>query len=663
MRWFRLVAVLLSLVSAACAAEWRALGPEGGDVRSLAYDPHDSDRLVLGTSAGRLFVSTNGGAGWTRMAQLGGRTDYVLDNIVFDHTRRGIIYVSAWSADDHFTGETFRTRDGGKTWESLSGLRGKSVRALALSNSNPDLLIAGALDGVFRSRDAGDTWELISPKGHADIRNIESVAIDPKDPDVVYAGTWHLPWKTSDGGRTWKSIKKGIIDDSDVFSIIIDPRNTQVVYASACSGIYKSENGGELFRKIQGIPFSARRTRVLTEDPTDSNIVYAGTTEGLWKTVDAGKTWKRTTAANLIVNDVAVDPRRPSRVLLATDRAGILVSDDGGFAFTPSNRGFAHRQVASLLTDRHDAATVYAGLLNDKEFGGVFVSHDGGQNWRQLSAGLDGRDVFTLRQSRDGAVLAGTNRGIVFLDRGTQKWQSYSVVVREQVGPSKPKVKGQKPVVTRKTTTAPLTARVNDLELHDGQWFAATSEGLLVSSDKGASWRAVPHFQNREFVAVKSWQRMIAATTRKEALISLDEGANWYAPKMPHYLTAVTGISIDFNATLWLGSREGAFRSSDGGDTWQHVLAGLPPKDVLAIQHDGGRRLFAVAGKSAEFFESSDSGRTWRSTRAGYLVRGVNPGHGRMFLTTAFDGVLTDMPPTSETDRTTIGGGGGGSFK
>ena len=112
------------------------------------------------------------------------------------------------------------------------------------------------------------------------------------------------------------------------------------MYLSACSGIYKSENSGELFHKIQGIPFSARRTRVLHQDPANPAVVYAGTTEGLWKTLDAGKTWRRTTASNVIVNDVLADPHQSSHILLATDRSGVLASDDGGQSVRASNHGF-----------------------------------------------------------------------------------------------------------------------------------------------------------------------------------------------------------------------------------------------------------------------------------------------------------------------------------
>ena len=254
-----------------------------------------------------------------------------------------------------------------------------------------------------------------------DLHEVESIAIDPKDPRTIYAGTWHLPWKTTDGGANWHNIKQGLIDDSDVFSIIIDPTVPSVVYTSACSGIYRSDTGGELYHKIQGIPMTARRTRVLMLDPTNQNTVYAGTTEGLYKTLDGGTNWKRMTGPDVIVNDVYVDPKNPQHVLLATDRGGVLESDDAAFTFKASNTGFSQRQVSSLLVDAKSPQTIFAGVVNDKTYGGVFVSHDEGATWSQQSNGLQGRDVFSLSQSADGVILAGTNAGIFRWD-GTN-WQ------------------------------------------------------------------------------------------------------------------------------------------------------------------------------------------------------------------------------------------------
>src|ERR1039458_234188 len=52
---FLCVGLLLNFFS--FASDWRLIGPEGGNVRSLAYDPSDPDRILLGTSAGQLFIS------------------------------------------------------------------------------------------------------------------------------------------------------------------------------------------------------------------------------------------------------------------------------------------------------------------------------------------------------------------------------------------------------------------------------------------------------------------------------------------------------------------------------------------------------------------------------------------------------------------------------
>ena len=639
------------------AAEWIAIGPDGGDVRSLAYDPHHPGHVYLGTSAGGIYVSRDNGVSWSRFARLGEGEHYVIDHIVFDPTAAGVLYAAAWSVEEE-GGDIFRSRDGGQSWQPLKAMHGKSIRALAMAPSDPKTLVAGALDGVYRSRDAGDTWQRISPPKHAEIQNIESVAIDPANPEVIYAGTWHLPWKTSDGGLTWVSIKQGMIDDSDLFSIIVDPQNPSLVYASACSGIYKSENAGALFHKVQGMPFSARRTRVLKQDPSAPQVVYAGTTEGLWKTMDAGKTWKRMSGANLIVNDVLVDPRQPSHVLLATDRSGVLRSEDGGRSFVASSRGFSHRQVAALQVDRNAPGTLYVGVLNDKEFGGVFTSRDWGSSWSQTSSGLGGRDVFALEQSANGLLVAGTNRGVFVWEGG--QWRPRNRVLREIAAPAG--TRAARSPGAKRTVSSELTARVQQLSLSEGKWFAATSEGLYVSSDEGKSWTGGPILGEADFVAVEAQLPMVLAATRKRLLISQDGGGNWYPAALPSFVTKIHGVTLDPNSTLWLATREGAFRSGDNGERWRHVLAGLPATNVVSIIYDpDGNRLLATAASSHSLFESSDGGRSWRrAAEVGASLRAFHAGQGRLFASTSFDGVLAQpvAPRLSQgTDSSAPGGG------
>jgi photosystem II stability/assembly factor-like uncharacterized protein len=446
--WF--LSLLLAL--SAHAVSWFPLGPYGGDARSIAVDPHDTKHLYLGTATGWIYDSHDGGTTWQRISQINNRNDLVIAKIVADPKNAKRLIVAAWFVD-RADGGLYISDDGGKSWYSQSEMRGQSVRSLARSLSDPSTLVAGSLRGVFQSKDNGVHWHQISPEGSAEIHEVESIAIDPVDPSIIYAGTWHLPWKTMDGGAHWVNIKEGIIDDSDVFSIIVDPKNPAIVYASACSGIYKSVSGanpnphddGKRFDKVKGIPNTARRTRKLLQDPNHPQTVYAGTTEGLYRTTNGGEAWSLLTGGEVIVNDVFVDPSNSNHVLLATDRGGVLRSEDGGMSFEGSNDGFSARQVSAYASDPEHPSTVYVGVVNDKTTGGVFQSLNGGISWQQQSAGLGGLDVFSLTTNASGVLLAGTNRGIYRLEDGV--WaDSSSMPAPEVVKPTAPAAAHKKPV-------------------------------------------------------------------------------------------------------------------------------------------------------------------------------------------------------------------------
>jgi len=653
-----LLVLAVSLLSTALLASgpWQVLGPDGGDARSLAYDAHNPDHVLLGTSTGQMFASNDAGRTWSRLARLG--DDYVLDHIAIDPQDSNRIYVSAWSVSSQQVGEIFRTRDGGRNWDNLPAMHGNSIRALAMYKGNSKVLVAGALNGVFRTNDGGDTWERLSPANSSDIKNIESIAVDPKDPNTVYAGTWHLAWKTSDGGANWQHINKGMIDDSDVFSVIVDHDNPSVVFASACSGIYKSETAGNLFAKIQGIPFSARRTRVLKQDPTNENIVYAGTTEGLWKSTDLGKVWKRVSNPEVVVNDVLIDPRDSNRVLLATDRSGVMASTDGASNWTTSNKGYAHRYVSAILTDNKDASTLYVGVVNDREYGGVFYSHDAGQHWLQKAAGLGGKDVFALKQAPSGMLVAGTNHGMFSLEHNASEWHPMNVVVVEHTVKTAGKGKGSRKAATTTTLTkSQLESRVNDLELASGRWMAATTTGIYSSTDQGKTWKGGRILGQQDFVSVRAEGSTVVAATRSSVLVSNDRGATWKQGGLPSYVVSIRSAAIASDNQIVIASREGAFRSGDGGATWEHVVNGLPGKDITYVSFDSThKRMLATSDATGVIFESRDGGRSWqRGPDSGFPLRRVSVIGGRFVGATPFDGVV--LQPENESISATAEAG------
>jgi len=667
-----LISVSVSIAQAPGGGEhWTPAGPLGGDARAFASVPGQSAHLYLGTTNSWLYESVDGGASWSRLAKLDTGDDLVVDNIVVDASDPRTILAGGWKLTRN-DGGMWISHDAGRSWKAIEDLRGQSIRAMAQAPSDPKIFFVGTLDGVFRSVDQGASWALISPKDSQEIHEVESLAVDPTDPQIVYAGTWHLPWKTTDGGKSWINIKDGVIDDSDVFSIILDSANPKIVYASACSGIYKSESAGEHFRKIQGIPSTARRTRVLMQDPVNHDLVYAGTTEGLYKTVDAGKTFQAMTGSDVIVNDVYVDAANPLHVLLATDRAGVLTSADGGVTFNPSNNGFSARKVQALLVEHANPRQVIAGVLNDKSYGGAFLSTDGGLAWTQIADGLEGRDVFSLAEDSDGTVLAGTNHGIFALLQGAGEkphWEPRNTIDNGTATPASeslndaPSQASDRPVihpikaqrnrpVQKPARSLPardgkiqLEGRVSALDLAGDAWLASTTSGLLLSRDKGASWQGGPVMGAVDYLSVTSHGAEFAAATPSGVVLSVDAGKSWRPISIPNMLTRIHGIAFSADGALWLGAREGVYFTRDLGKTWLWVHH-LPLSDLDDLYYDSALGKVLVSSRASDqvfLIDPETLAWTWHGT--GYRISMVRSSGDRLLAASLFDGVLLEPGP------------------
>lgn len=688
----------LALLSLAClslsalpgfAAPWYPFGPYGGHARSFAADPTNHAHIYMGTVNGWIYDSKDSGTHWARMARVGKRDDLALDHILVDPLNPKHLVVGAWVLD-HPDGGIYQSYDGGVSWASQAQMRGQSVRSLTMAPSDSKVMIAGTLNGIFRSQDAGKSWNLISPPDSNEIHNFQSVAVAPDNPQVIYGGTWHLPWKTLDGGASWSNIKTGIIDDSDVFSIIVDPQNSKVVYASACSGIYKSEDAAGHFRKVQGIPSTARRTRVLKQDPEHLNIVFAGTTEGLFRTNDSGTNWKRTTGPEVIVNDVFIDTTNTQHVLLATERGGVLVSEDGGDSFVPANEGFSTRQISAFLVDAARPGLMYVGVVNDKEWGGVFLSRDGGLSWYQRSEGLRGRDVFSMAQAPDGTLVAGTSHGIfryedIFWTRsmdagmmgGTPSRPAARTAPKRAAAPVKRTAHGKK-VVARKADPAPYVAPapvpaadgvgsfdgiVHSIVTTGGKMFAASSRGLLVSSTSGRSWTAVPAMGGDEWRFLATDKRIVVAASLDKMMFSVDSGTTWADMQLPPKVLQVTAIAVDGNSEIWAAGREGVFLSTNHGMSWQ-TLSNLYVRDVDSLYFDAksNQVLVTASGSTTIAYGVEIATRKVSYWDTGWTLRFLRPVGDHYLGATLFDGVVIQprMIDASEQHAPKVGGGGGG---
>lgn len=63
--------------------------------------------------------------------------------------------------------------------------------------------------------------------------------------------------------------------------------------------------------------------------------------------------------------------------------------------------------------------------------------------------------------------------------------------------------------------------------------------------------------------------------------------------------------------TMFAGLREGAFKSTDGGESWKKLNGA--PKDVAAIAiHPSKPEVVFLGTQDGKIFRSTDGGQTWR---------------------------------------------------
>ena len=105
--------------------------------------------------------------------------------------------------------------------------------------------------------------------------------------------------------------------------------------------------------------------------------------------------------------------------------------------------------------------------------------------------------------------------------------------------------------------------------------------------------------------------KMFVAT--RQGLILAERRENgWRADRRSLDEQPITSVAVSGDVIL-AGARQGIYRSSDAGDTWQQITAGLTTPYVrwLAIHPDIPSLAFAGT-EPAGIFVSQDSGETWR---------------------------------------------------
>ncbi len=592
--------------SLAFGAQWETVGPYGGNAYRVVIDPANPQHLYAATQNGQIYHTSDAGENWNPLPfELNFAVS--LSSIVVNPKRSTELYVGvsqnfihtdAFGDISGYAG-VYKSEDSGFHWTRLESTKGWSVLSIAVHPVKTNIVLAGTDNGVFRSDDDGATWQRISPAMHPQIKSIVSLAMDPVNTQIFFAGTTHLPWKTTDGGKTWVPVHEGIADDSDVFSISVNSSSSQTVLLGACSGIYRSDSGGLRWSGMPSIPPDSRRTHQLLQDPVNTNTYYAATAHGLWKSIDGGRNWKQSNPYPYIVNYAAIDPTNPKTVYLATDRSGLLKSDDGGVTFAAINQGFVNRNISRLISED----PIYVTSTYEGDFGGIFTTIDQGKSWilNANQKSLLGKNVITLAVAPENStiLIAGTYDGLLRSADSGKTWQS--------------------PGAVKGANT--LAGKVNDVffsHLNPGTVYAATNQGLYISSDSGLSWEKNPTDELStailKFAMSSADNRMMMLSTAKGVMLSTDSGNTWNALQVgDDTLVYDFAFSGSPQSRIFIASSRGLMFSGDEGRTWEVVKGGLTPYrlDQIVISKGSPSEMYVLSRYNNSIWMSADDGTVW----------------------------------------------------
>ena len=437
--------------------------------------------------AGGLFVSNDAGKSWSRIStdnRLTQRSWYYIE-LFIDPKNENTIYVLSAPA--------LRSKDGGKTWERLTGTHG-DYHDLWINPNNANNMVISNDGGAAISFNKGKTWSIQSNMPTAQIYRIN---VDNQFPYRIYGGqqdNTSLSIASRElGGRGITTSSWAASAGGESAFLAFDPDDPKYVLGGSYQGTIevldvRARAGTNIMEApIQYLGMDAKDLKYrfnwnapIIWSKHEPNTYYHAA-QYLLKTSDMGKTWKEVSpdltrnekekqgkgggpytneavgAENYgTISYVTESPHEKGVIWTGSDDGLVHLTRDGGANWknvTPT--GLAESLVNAIEVSPHDKGTAYIATTRYKfndHAPGLYKTTDYGATWTRIDSGIP-RNAFTrvVREDevRKGLLFAGTEIGLFISWDDGRNWQSFQL-------------------------NLPITP-ITDLRVHRGNLIAATS--------------------------------------------------------------------------------------------------------------------------------------------------------------------------------------------
>ena len=596
-------------------ANWMALGPTDvpllssgqrrgvGRVNVVDFHPTNPDIMFIGAPAGGLWKTIDGGLNWVPL------TDHLpnlgVSDIAIDPTNPNVMFLATGDKDggDTYAYGIIKSLDGGLSWDTAGNLSfdityGYRGNRILINPNNTDIIIASVRKAgngeVYKSVDGGTSWNLMTNN------RFISMEFKPDNPNVIYAGTRTNGevWRSIDMGNTWTQMTNGLpsaLTDARRVQIAVTPNNPNVVYALMCNsdngffGIYKSSDAGTSWSQQSNSP----NLLGWQSDGSDSG----------------GQGWYDLS--------LGVSPNDENTVFVGG--VNIWKSTNGGVSWTINGHWTGSGGAEYVHADEHIIRyNTNTGVLFSGNDGGLYKSTNNGNNWEDISDGLQISQFYRIGVSQTDPylVIAGAQDNGTELMTSNNSWDAVRggdgmECIIDYTNPSIMYSSVYYGAISRSTNGGYGWSDISPN--NDGAWvtpyvmdknnsnilYAGYTE-LYKTNDSGDNWNQLTNGETgggtiNALAVSESNPDYIYFSDGANLFASNDAGSSWSNVTVGTGLfQEITYIAIHPNnpAKLWITysgysgnstSANKVYQSDDAGNSWNNISGSLPNIPVNCI--------------------------------------------------------------------------------
>ena len=588
-----------------------------GRVNCIAFHPSDPDILWIGTPAGGIWKTNDGGTSWVPLADdlpvLGVSSIAVHPSdpdIIYIATGDGDMAESLQSFGNSMPGDTksvgvLKTIDGGLNWSvvlSAELSEGILMRKLLIDPNNPSKIYVATSIGIWKTSDSGETWTS---------NNTDEYFIDmefkPNDPSIIYASTYNYDgntkfFRSNNSGDSFQEIE--VFPSVNRINIEVSPANPDWVDL-LCSSSENDGFGGYYYSVNSGVSFD------LFIDPNICCSNYLG-----WK--DTGdEDGSDGNGAGQGTYDLAftIDPSNYNNIFIGG--INTFMSTNGGVNWESSNmwtdgtewNTFGNDQI--VHADKHslDFHPLVPNTLYECNDGGVYKSSDGGETWMNLSQGLQISQFYSISSSQ----ISEEN-----ITGGRQDNGSLAIIGDQEVA-----LTGGDGMITHIDYAEEeyiYTSYVNgEIYRIFNEELTTISENIPAGQNEGASptgeW-LTPYTidPNTSTTLYAGYNHLYKSFDRGDSWVNISSSSpDLGGEDLIKYLT----VSKSDPSYIYVGWDNTILKTNDGGFTWYNITGSLPVDNssISSINVDPANELNLVVTfsgyNSDKVYITGNGGDTW----------------------------------------------------